>query len=183
MAVRTPETADELVVIVDADNRPTGVVRRSAMRAKGLRHRATAIFVIDRLGRLFVQRRTDTKDIAPGMLDLCAGGVVVAGESYEECAVRELAEELGVIDTPLEAVFDSYYCDAGEDGGPPNRLWSRVFICRHDGPFRLQPEEVASGEFVALADILADDAGRYTPDTFKALRELLERGTLSAAAS
>lgn len=183
MTEPTPEATDELVVIVDADNRPTGVVRRSVMRAKGLRHRATAIFVVDRKGRLFVQRRTETKDIAPGMLDLAAGGVVAAGESYEECAVREVAEELGVTDTPLEAVFDSYYSDAGEGGAPPNRLWSRVFICRHDGPFRLQPEEVASGEFVALADILADDAGRYTPDTFKALRELLERGVLSAAES
>ena len=183
LAERAPEAVDELVVIVDADNRPIDVVRRSLMRAKGLRHRATAIFVIDRKGRLFVQRRTDTKDIDPGMLDLAAGGVVTAGESYEECAVREVAEELGVIDTPLEAVFDSYYSEAGKGGRPPNRLWSRVFVCRHDGPFTLQPEEVASGEFVTLADILADDAGRYTPDTFQALRELLERGTLPVPTS
>lgn len=153
------------------------------MRAEGLRYRATAIFVIDRVGRVFVQRRTDTKDIAPGKLDLCAGGVVVAGESYEECAVREAEEELGIVDTLLEAVFDSYYSDDGQDGGPPNRVWNRVFICRHDGPFTLQSEEVASGEFVAIADILADDPGRYTPDTVKALKELLERGALSPARS
>ena len=95
----------------------------------------------------------------------------------------EAEEELGIIDTPLEAVFDSYYCDAGEDGALRKRLWSRVFICHHDGPFRLQPEEVASGGFVAIPDILADDLRRYTPDTVKALRELLERGRLSPAAS
>jgi len=179
----SPATADEQIIIVDEDNRQIDVVPRSVMRAEGLRYRATAIFVVDRVGRVFVQRRTETKDIAPGMLDLAAGGVVVDGESYEECAAREAEEELGIIDTPLEAVFDSYYCDDGNDEGPPNRVWNRVFICRHDGPFRLQPEEVASGEFVPIADILADDPGRYTRDTVKALRELLERGALSPAAS
>lgn len=196
-------TVDERVVIVDVDNRPVDVVPRSVMRAKGLCHRVTGVFVLDREGRLFVQRRTETKDVYPGMLDLCAGGVVVAGESYEECAEREAAEELGIVDTPLETAFDSYFCDpgpaalrpgekhgrqtAGEmqpdcdaeprsrelPGGTAVRNWCRVFICRHDGPFTLQPEEVAGGEFVAIADILADDASRYTPDSLEALRRLL----------
>ena len=166
-------TGDERVVIVDADNRPIDIVPRSAMRAAGLRHRVTGIFVLDRNGRLFVQRRTETKDVYPGMLDLCAGGVVVADESYEECAAREAEEELGIVDTPLHAAFDSYFCGPGQGGGPPVRNWCRVFICRHDGPFTLQPEEVASGEFVTVADIVADDASRYTPDSWAALRRLL----------
>ena len=166
-------TVDERVVIVDADNRPVDVVPRSVMRAKGLCHRVTGVFVLDREGRLFVQRRTETKDVYPGMLDLCAGGVVVAGESYEECAEREAAEELGIVDTPLETAFDSYFCDPGPGGGTAVRNWRRVFICRHDGPLTLQPEEVASGEFVAIADILAADASRYTPDSLEALRRLL----------
>ena len=166
-------TTEERVVIVDADNRPVDVVPRSVMRAAGLCHRVTGIFVFDQGGRLFVQRRTETKDVYPGMLDLCAGGVVVAGESYEECAEREAAEELGIVDTRLQAAFDSYFCDPGHGGGPPVRNWCRVFICRHDGPFTLQPEEVASGEFVAIDEILADDASRYTPDSLAALRRLL----------
>lgn len=173
-------TVDERVIIVDRHNRQVDVAPRSEMRAKGLRYRATAIFVVDRAGRVFVQRRTETKDIAPGMLDLCAGGVVVDGESYQECAVREAEEELGITDTPLEAVFDSYYCDAGGGANPPNRVWNRVFICRNDGPFSLQPEEIVSGAFVAIPEILADDLSRYTPDTVKALRELLGRGALAA---
>ena len=167
-------TLDERVVVVDADNRPVDVVPRSVMRAKGLRHRVTGIFVVDRDGRLFVQRRTETKDVYPGMLDLCAGGVVVAGESYEECAMREAAEELGIVDTPMETAFDSYFCDPGEGGGQAVRNWCRVFICRHDGPFTLQPEEVAGGGFVGIAEILADDASRYTPDSLEALHRLLD---------
>lgn len=173
-------TADERVVVVDADNRPVDIVPRSVMRANGLRHRVTGIFVVDRNGRLFVQRRTETKDVYPGMLDLCAGGVVVAGESYEECAAREAEEELGIVDTALQTAFDSYFCDPGQGGGPAVRNWCRVFICRHDEPFTLQPEEVASGEFATIADVLADDASRYTPDSLEALRRLLAGNHLEA---
>ena len=171
-------TVDEQVVIVDALDRPVDVVPRSVMRTEGLRHRATGIFVVDRQRRLFVQRRTATKDVYPGMLDLCAGGVVVAGESYEACALREAAEELGIVDTPLETVFDSYFCDPGAGRCQAIRNWCRFFICRHDGPFTLQPEEVSGGAFVAIADILADDASRYTPDSLAALRRLLAGGHL-----
>ncbi len=45
---------------------------------------------------LYVHRRTETKDVYPGYLDVCAGGVNAAGESYDTCAARELEEELGV---------------------------------------------------------------------------------------
>ena len=39
------------------------------MRAERLRHRATYIVVHDGMGKILVQRRTDTKDFLPGMLD------------------------------------------------------------------------------------------------------------------
>ena len=97
---------DEIVQIVDDENRPVGAAPRRRMRAEVLPHRATYIFVMDGGGRILVQRRTDTKDLFPGYYDLAAGGVVAAGESYEECAVREAEEELGIRDTPLVERFD-----------------------------------------------------------------------------
>ena len=49
----------------------------------------------DPAGRLYVHRRTDDKDVYPGMYDMTAGGVLAVGETYLEAARRELAEELG----------------------------------------------------------------------------------------
>jgi len=49
----------------------------------------------DAAGRIYVHRRTDDKDVYPGMYDMTAGGVLGAGESYLEAARRELAEALG----------------------------------------------------------------------------------------
>src|SRR5260221_9472874 len=104
--------ADELVAIVDIDNHIIGSASRREMRAKCLPHRATYIAIFNSRGELYVQRRTMTKDVYPGLFDPVAGGVVQAGESYEESAVRELAEEMGIENASLEPQFDFYFADA-----------------------------------------------------------------------
>src|SRR5262245_39455024 len=89
-------SADEIVTIVDDHNEVVGSATRREVRAGRLPHRSTYILVFNSSGDLFVQKRTLTKDIYPGYYDPVAGGVVLAGESYEAGAVRELEEELGI---------------------------------------------------------------------------------------
>ncbi len=158
----------EIVTVVDGENRPVAELPRHRVRSENLPHRATFIFVFDRRGRVLVQRRTTIKDVYPGQYDLAAGGVVAAGESYEECAEREAAEELGIRGAALEAKFDFYYEDER------SRCFGRVFTCVHDGPFALQPEEVESVAFHTVEEIAAGGIAPITPDTRMALDRLLE---------
>ncbi len=159
---------EEQVQIVDRQNRITGAAPRSVMRRKALTHRASFILVFNTSGELFLQKRTETKDIYPGYWDVAAGGVVMAGESYEESAERELAEELGIRDVPLIVLFDHYYED------PDNRVWGRVFYCSHEGPFILQVEEVAYGRFTPLDEaLLLSLSEPFTPDGVEILRRIL----------
>lgn len=156
-------STSETVAIVDEANRVTGQAGRAEMRAGNLIHRACYILVFNRLGELFVQKRTMGKDIYPGFYDVAAGGVVLAGESYEESARRELQEELGI---SAELTF---CCDHFHDA-TDNRVWGRVFTCRHDGPMRLQPEEVAEGEFMAVSEVRAlSNRESFTPDGIEIL--------------
>ena len=159
---------DEIVVLVNERNDVIGAAPRLEMRTRRLIHRATYIFVFNSGGALFVQKRTSTKDMYPGYYDLAAGGVVQAGETYEESAQREAQEELGIVDTPLSRRFDFYYEDE------LNRIWGRTFACRYDGQFVLQAEEVASGEFRSTAEIRTANLTPVTPDTVHAF-ELLMR--------
>ena len=162
----TAPASQEIVTVVDAENCPVAELPRHRVRRENLRHRATFIFVFDRCGRLLVQRRTPIKDLYPSYYDLAAGGVVAAGESYEACAEREAAEELGIRDTALEPRFDSYFEDEC------TRCFGRVFSCVHDGPFALQPEEVESVEFRTVGEVLAGAVAPVTPDTLAAFERL-----------
>lgn len=164
-------TREEIVTLVDDANRVAGSTERSEMRTRGLPHRATYILVFNGRGEVFVQQRTLTKDLYPGYLDPCTGGVVLAGENYEESAARELAEELGISGTLLTAHFDVEYRGEG------NHVWGRVFSCTWDGPVTLQPEEVADGFWLAPEEVLAQAADEpFTPDSLEVLRRfLLER--------
>lgn len=165
-------SAEERVAIVDAENRVVGSASRREMREGGLPHRATYILVFNPRGELFVQRRTLTKDVYPGYLDPCTGGVVLAGESYGESALRELEEELGIAGVPLTRHFDHHHTDTQND------VWGRVFSCVWDGPLRLQPEEVADGFWRAPEAVLAR-AGEepVTPDGLAVLGRYLKEGT------
>jgi NUDIX domain-containing protein len=44
-------------------------------------------------GEIWVHRRTDTKDVYPGLYDMVVGGVLASGEAWEDGARRELKEE------------------------------------------------------------------------------------------
>jgi len=163
------DPGDEIVAIVDDQNRLVGSALRRDMRTRRLLHRATYILVFNSSGELFVQERTMTKDVFPGYYDVAAGGVVLAGETYLQGAVRELAEEMGIHDVPLTRLFEFNYQD------DRSRVWGAAFSCVYDGDVVLQEEEVASGEFMPIPDVLREiDAKPYTPDGNYVIRRYLD---------
>jgi 8-oxo-dGTP pyrophosphatase MutT (NUDIX family) len=163
---------EEIVTIVDENNRVVGAAPRSVMRSQGLIHRATYILVFDSSRRIFVQKRAATKDVYPGYYCVATGGVVSEGETYEESAVRELEEELAIRNIPLEHLFDFFFKDT------ENKVWGRVFTCVYDGDITLQEEEIDSGEFRDLPEVLeAVEHERFTPDGIYVIRRYIdERG-------
>jgi 8-oxo-dGTP pyrophosphatase MutT (NUDIX family) len=151
--------AEEIVTIVDGHNQVIGSAPRRDMRAKNLPHRSTYILVFNARGQVYVQKRTMSKDIFPGYYDPATGGVVLAGESYEESAVRELEEEMGIRQVPLTRLFDFYFSD------PRSRVWGGAFTCTYDGPLTLQAEEVEHVELMTMDEILRRaEQEPFTPD-------------------
>lgn len=141
------------------------------MRAENLRHGATAVVVLDPAGRVYVHRRTDTKDVYPGRYDVAAGGVLLAGEDPLAAARREVAEELGVT-SELAPIGEGDYAD------DQTRYHAFLYVTVWDGPVRHQPEEVASGEWMELGDLLArlsDPAWPVVPDSAALLGDWLRR--------
>jgi len=164
------DASRELVDVVDEQGRVTGRVSRREMRALRLPHRSTYILVFDRRGELFVHLRTAAKDVYPSHWDVCVGGVVAAGEAFDAGAARELEEELGVV-APLERLFPFRWADEA------TIVHGMVYRATHDGPFRLQREEIVRGEFLPLGAALARAAREpFCPDGLAVLT-LLRRHT------
>jgi 8-oxo-dGTP pyrophosphatase MutT (NUDIX family) len=153
--------ADELVDIVDENDQVIAVVPRREMRAGRLRHRAVYIAVQNSGGELLVHQRSFAKDVRPGAWDIAVGGVVGAGEGYDEAALRELAEEVGIVVDPgaLTAI------GAGAYGDESYELIGRCYRVVHDGPIHFADGEVIDARWVGRAgleallrdeDVLAD---------------------------
>ncbi len=159
---------DEIVAIVDERNNVVGALPRAEMRARCLPHRSTYILVFNSRGELFVQKRAANKDVFPAYYDPAAGGVVLAGETYEEGAKRELEEELGIRNMELTWQFEFYF--ASSDA----RVWGSAFTCVYDGPLVLQEEEIESGSFMTTGEILRrQETEPFTPDGLYVLRRYL----------
>ncbi|MFJ8938194.1 NUDIX hydrolase [Streptomyces sp. NPDC102365] len=142
-------SADEILDVVDEHDEVVGRARRGDVYARGLRHRCAFIQVTDAQGRLFVHRRTSTKLVFPSLYDLFVGGVVGAGESYDEAALREAEEELGVSGLARPSfLFKFLY-----DDGAGKSWWSAVYEVRCEVPVRPQAEEVAWHAFLPEAEV------------------------------
>ncbi|MGD1222885.1 NUDIX hydrolase [Streptomyces krungchingensis] len=163
--------ADEILDIVDENDQVIGQSRRGEAYARGLRHRAVFVLARDAEGRVFVHRRTPTKLVFPSFYDMFVGGVVGRGESYDDAALREAEEELGVQGLPRPVpLFKFLY-----DDGAGQSWWSAVYEVRCELPVNPQVEEVAWHDFLSEEELesrLTD--WTWVPDGLAAYERLKE---------
>ena len=136
----------ELLDVVDENDNVITVKTRGEIHARGLMHRAVHILVFNSDGELFLQKRSLSKDEQPGKWDSSAAGHLDSGEDYDDCARREIAEELGIqVDQSLEQLFKL----------PASLLTGNehcmVYRYSHDGPMVLAPEEIDDGQWISPA--------------------------------
>jgi len=164
------QRATEVFDVVDENNRVIARAPRGEVHAKGLRHRAVHVFVFNRHGELWLQRRSHLKDVHPLLWDSSAAGHLDTGETYAAAAVRELKEELG-IEAATERIADIPATD--------RTGWEFVELhrARHDGPMHFAPDEIACGAFFRPEQVsgwIAARPGDFAPgflECFKAWRE------------
>lgn len=94
---KQPAPSGEMLPLVE----PSGLVYGQATRAychsgSHVLHPVVHLHIIDRFGRIYLQKRSMTKDLLPGYWDTAVGGHVSYGESIPEALFRETSEELGL---------------------------------------------------------------------------------------
>jgi hypothetical protein len=84
---------DELVNVYDAEGAVVGALPRGEAKRSGLAVGAVNILLANADGQVLLQRRASDKENG-GLWDKSVGGHVLAGEGFDQTAVREAGEEL-----------------------------------------------------------------------------------------
>lgn len=148
-------------------DRVIGKATRREIHDKNLLHRSIHILVFNSKNQIFLQKRSMSKDENPGLWDTSSAGHVDSGESYDECAHRELWEELHIkaklkAFTKIEACQETYHEHV------------QIYICKTDATILINKDEISEGRYfdwAALPKEVERDSGLFT-SSFKLILKM-----------
>ena len=137
-----PPAATESLDVVDENDVVINTLPRREIHAGKHLHRAVHVFVRNKLGEIYLQFRSHLKDTHGLKWDSSASGHVDPGESYHDCAVREMWEEIWV--EPKGELVRIARMDASE---ATDLEFIEVFLGEAKGRLRIHGKEVDSGRW------------------------------------
>ena len=152
---------EEQLILVSESGRALGQAGKTEAHARGLLHRAFSIFLVDREGRLLVQRRAEGKYHSAGLWGNSCCGHPRPGERTRSAAIRRLGEELGV-DVPLDHQFLARY-RAEVGGGMVENEQVHIYFGRAPSALRPDPDEISETGFLSWDEL--DRIAAERPDT------------------
>ena len=179
----------ELFDIVDEHGEPTGeTVERTRAHALGIRHRTAHLWLLrqkDGGVQLLLQKRCMEKDSFPGCYDISSAGHIPAGCGFEESALRELHEELGV-DVPADALlfvgqrsseFTTEFHGRPFHDNEVSRIYA-LWLGLEADEFRVQPEEIDRVDWFSVEDCIRMKQTQQPRNCFPLAEVLLLREKL-----
>ncbi len=138
---------EEMIDVVDENDKVIDVKPRSEIKNKAILHRGAHTFVLNSKKEIFVHQRASKKKDEPLLWAMFTGGFVSSGEEYEEAALRELEEEIGIKADRLEFIGDYRYKVETDD------WFGKLYRYVSDEEIRLQEEEIEQGFFIPLEEL------------------------------
>ena len=148
-----------LPVIQDDGQVVAMATREYCHSGSGVLHPVVHLHVMDRLGRIYLQKRSMNKKCQPGKWDTAVGGHIDYGETVQEALMRETQEELG-FNRFNPIAIKNYIFEFEKDR-------EMVFVFAAVGnafPIRPNPEEIDEGRFWTQEEIDAAGDGKRDAD-------------------
>ncbi|MFH1173335.1 MAG: NUDIX domain-containing protein [bacterium] len=159
----------EIIDIVNGQDEVIGQATQDEIYSQAHPHRIVHILIFNSQGEMALQLRSQAKSFCPHHWSTAVGGHVQAGESYEQAALREMAEEAN-LQLPMQFLYKDIYDDVFQRG---LRKFLGVFQACHDGGFSLDSDEVDEFGFFSLAQIqeMVDQGEKFHPELLFLLRK------------
>jgi isopentenyl-diphosphate delta-isomerase len=142
---------EQVVILVNEQDEPVGVMEKMEVHKKGLLHRAFSIFIFDSKGRMLLQQRALDKYHGGHLWTNACCSHPIPGETLEKAAQRRLEEELGFT-TPLNKIFTFTY-HAIVENDLIEYEYDHVFAGEYEGKINADPNEVADFSYEGLNEI------------------------------
>lgn len=137
----------EILDIVNQHDEVIGKASRDEIYEKLLPHRIVHVLIFNDKKEMALQLRSKTVSFCPSHWSTTVGGHVQTGENYEEAAMREYEEELGI--KSVLTFFDKVIYEV--ENKPKKFL--TIFTTECNGPFSKDPSDVEKVEFFPLDTI------------------------------
>lgn len=163
------DNSNEIFPVVDTAGRVVGKATRGECHSGSkLLHPVVHIHVFDSLGRLFLQKRPEWKDIQPGKWDTAVGGHVDYGEEVADAALREAREELSLDVSGRLVALGSYVFESDRE-----RELINAFRVVADEAEVTPSDELDGGRFWTADELLSSlGQGIFTPNFENEYRRL-----------
>ena len=152
----------EFMDFVNEKDEIIGKALQKDIYRKLLTYRIVHVLIFNDKGEMALQLRSKNKNFVPDHWSTSAGGHVQSGETYEQAALRECEEELG-IKLKMQFLFKDAYDDKSRPG---LKKFLGVFRTAYGGPFKINTKEVEKVEFFRLDEIqkMVDRGEKFHPE-------------------
>ncbi|WP_405566154.1 isopentenyl-diphosphate Delta-isomerase [Polaribacter sp. Asnod6-C07] len=153
---------EELVVLVDENDKQLGLMPKMEAHEKAILHRAFSVFIFNDKGELMLQQRAAHKYHSPLLWTNTCCSHQRDGESNVEAGRRRLQEEMGFT-ADLKEIFSFVY-KAPFDNGLTEHELDHVMIGSYNDKPEINKDEVEDYKWMQLDDVKADI--KKNPDVY-----------------
>ena len=149
----------EILDVVDEQDKVITNASRNEVYQKSLSHRIVHVIIFNDKNEMALQLRSAKVSFCPNHWSTTVGGHVQSGESYEEAALREFEEELGITGK-FKKFSKDYYNKEGTN------KFLVTFTTIFNGPFQPDLKEVEKIDFFPLEKIkeMINDGEKFHPE-------------------
>lgn len=153
---------EEMLEVVNEKGETIKSLPRSEIHGNpALLHRVVHVLVFNENGELILQKRSMSKDVAPGRWDTSVGGHVNAGETLDEAMKREMEEELGIAECPTEFLYTYVHSNEFESE------LVYTYSCVYDSAIHFQQDEIDEVRPWSLDEIRENSGKGILSDNFE----------------